>query len=123
MTPRTKAAAKADVAARERAGRVPDDAAVSALLDSLIDGVSALPEVLEQGEKARRMRAESARELLASPELKELAHGAPDIRSKITAARREQDRKDAEAEQSLTELREASEEWLAGLKSLRELGR
>jgi len=120
MTPRSKAAANADVPGEERAGRVPDDAAVSALLDQLAEGVSALPEALERGEKARRLRAEATRELLASPELKALTRQAPEIRKKITSARKEEDRKDAAAEQLLAELSDASQEWLAALKSLRD---
>jgi hypothetical protein len=122
MTPRSKAAANAEVPAEERAGRVPDDAAVSALLDQLTDGVSGLSEALEQGDKARRVRAESTRELLASPELKAMTRQAPEIRKKITSVRKEEDRKDAAAQQSIADLNDASQEWLASLKSLRDLG-
>ena len=124
MTRRSKAAkkpaSKPDARADEPPGRVNDDAAVSALLDQLTDGVSALPEALEQAEKDRRLRAAATRELLASPELKKMAGQAPDLRTKITAARKEQDRKDAAAEQAIAELRDAGQEWLAALKTLRD---
>src|SRR5215207_7431171 len=122
MTRRSKAAGNAEGPAEARAGRVPDDAAVTALLDQLGDGVSALSEALEQGEKARRVRAEATRDLLGSPEFKAMTRQAPELRKKITSARKEEDRKDAAAEQSIAELNDASQEWLAGLKSLRELG-
>ncbi|HET8927638.1 MAG TPA: hypothetical protein VFN24_07385 [Microbacterium sp.] len=121
MTPRSKAAAKAEGPAEERAGRVPDDAAVSALLDQLTEGVSALHEALEQGEKARRVRAETTRELLASPELKAMTRQAPEIRKKIASALKEEDRKSAEAEQSIADLDDAAQDWLAELKKLRDL--
>jgi hypothetical protein len=127
MTPRRKAAAKPAaakpaVAAHERAGQAPDDAAVSALLDQLTDCVSALPEALEQGEKARRMRAEATRELLASPEFKRMSQQSPEVREKITSVGQEEDRKDAAAQQSIAELSDASKEWLEALMSLRDLG-
>lgn len=122
MTPRSKAAPKSGVRAREEPARAPDDAAVSALLDQLADGVSALPETLEQAEKARRLRAEATRELLASPELRSIAGQAADVRKKLTLVGKEEDRKDAEAEQSIAELRDAAQEWLAALKSLRDIG-
>lgn len=122
MTPRSKAAPKSGVRAREEPARAPDDAAVSALLDQLADDVSALPETLEQAEKARRLRAEATRELLASPELRSIAGQAADVRKKLTLVGKEEDRKDAEAEQSIAELRDAAQEWLAALKSLRDIG-
>lgn len=122
MTPRSKATPKSDPRAAEPVGRVADDAAVSALLDQLTDGVSALPAALEEGEMARRLRAEATRELLGSPELKKMAGQSPDVRKKITSARKEEDRKDAAAEQSIAELRDAAQEWLTALKSLRDLG-
>lgn len=122
MTPRRKAAAKPDVAAHERAGRAPDDSVVSALLDQLTDAVSALPEALEQGEKARRVRAEATRELLASPEFKRMSQQAPEVRERITSVGQEEDRKEAAAQQSIAELSDASKEWLEALKSLRDLG-
>ena len=122
MTPRSKSAPNPDARADDRARRVNDDAAISALLDRLTDGVSALPEALEQAEKERRVRAEATRELLASPELKKMAGQAPDLRKKITSARDEEDRKDAAAERAIAELRDATEEWLGALKMLRDLG-
>ena len=122
MTPRRKAVAKPDVAAHERAGRAPDDAVVSALLDQLTDSVSALPEALGQGEMARRVRAEATRELLASPEFKRMSQQAPEVRERISSVGKEEDRKDAAAQQSVAELSDASREWLAALKSLRDLG-
>jgi len=122
MTPRSKGAPKPVAEPDERAGRVSDDAAVSDLLDRLTDGVSALPAALEQAEKDRRVRAEATRELLASPELKRMAGQAPDLRQKITSARKEEDRKDAAGERAIAELRDAAEEWLGALKSLRDLG-
>jgi hypothetical protein len=122
MTPRRKAASKPDARADERARHVNDDAAVSALLDRLTDGVSALPEALEQAEKDRRLRAEATRELLASPELRRMAGHDPDLRRKITSARDEEDRKDASTERAIAELRDAADEWLGALKTLRDLG-
>ena len=123
MSPRSKAEVKADNRANEpAAARVDDDAAVSAVLDQLAEGVAALPEVLEQGEKARRQRADATRELLASPELKKFAAQSPDIRKKITSARKAEDGRDAAAEQSIAELSDAAQEWLAAVKSLRDLG-
>lgn len=117
MTPSSKAR-KRPTAAEARRERVADDAAVSAILDLLTDGVATLPEALDRGEEARRARAEAARELLASPELKKAARADPDLGKSITSARKELDRQDAGAEQALAELREAGTEWHAALKSL-----
>ncbi|MFF2488121.1 hypothetical protein ACFVSU_17080 [Microbacterium sp. NPDC058062] len=111
---------KADEAPRE--DRVADDAAVAALLDVLTDGVAALPEVLERGEEARRARAESARGLLSSRELRAAARRVPELGTSIESARAELDRQDTAAEQARSELHDASKEWLTALKALRDPG-
>lgn len=122
MTPSSKPRRRPKADEKPREDRVADDAAVTALLDLLTDGVAGLPEALERGEEARRARAAAARELLGSPELKGAARRAPELGRSITSARKELDRQDAAAEQSAAELREASGEWLAALKVLRDPG-
>ncbi|WP_374974936.1 hypothetical protein ACEYYH_13835 [Microbacterium trichothecenolyticum] len=111
---------KADATPRE--DRVADDAAVTALLDVLTDGVATLPEALERGEEARRARAESARELLGSRELRAAARRVPELGRSIETARAELDRQDTAAEQARSELHDASKEWLTALKALRNPG-
>jgi|GEM_PF-3199507 len=116
--PKADADPRPDTQPRE--GRVADDAAVMALLDLLTDAVAGLPEALDRGEEARRIRAEATRELLGSRELKVAVRQTPELGKNITSARKELERQDAAAEQSLAELRDASGEWLAALKTLRE---
>jgi len=118
--PKPRRRSKADEAPRE--DRVADDAAVTALLDVLTDSVAALPEVLERGEEARRARAESARALLGSRELRAAARRVPELGTSIESARAELDRQDAAAEQARSQLHDASKEWLTALKALRDPG-
>lgn len=118
--PKPRRRSKADEAPRE--DRVADDAAVTALLDVLTDGVAALPEVLERGEEARRARAESARGLLSSRELRAAARRVPELGTSIESARAELDRQDTAAEQARSQLHDASKEWLTALKALRKPG-
>lgn len=125
MTPSSKRSSSSrrrpktdDATARD--DRVADDAAVTALLDLLTEGVAGLPEALERAEEGRRARAEESRQLLGSRELKSAARGAPELGKSITSARKELDRQDGVAEQSIAELRDAEGEWLAAIKALRE---
>ncbi|WP_243073658.1 hypothetical protein [Microbacterium sp. SS28] len=102
--------------------RVADGAAVSAMLELLTDGVGGLPAAFERADEERRLRDDATREVLASPELRKAARQSPELAANIASVRDVLKRKDAAAEQSLTELRDATEEWLVALKRLRELG-
>ncbi|MEV4688968.1 phage tail protein [Microbacterium sp. LWH3-1.2] len=90
---------------------------------SKVSGLKRTTEVVEHREGRRLVaRAESARELLGSRELRAAARRVPELGRSIESAPAELDRQDAAAEQSRSELHDASKEWLEALRTLRNPG-